>query len=65
LGEEQKKPPLRQHALKMTENIIQNMGIHGSITGKMLTRILSFNHKTNCYYSYSSSKTVTDEENEL
>ena len=39
-----------------------NMGIHGSITVKMMTRNICFDH-INCYYS--SSEHVTDEEDEL
>jgi len=30
----------RQHALEIAEDTIQNMGTHGSITGKTMTRIL-------------------------
>jgi len=33
-AEEQKILPLRPRALKMPEDMIQNKGIHGSITGK-------------------------------
>jgi len=32
--------------LEMPEDIIQNMGIRGSITGKMITRIICFEHIT-------------------
>ena len=59
---EQKKLQIRQHALEMPEGTIQNMGTHGSITGKTMTRIICFDHN-NCYYS--SSELVTDEEDEL
>ena len=38
------------------------MGIHGSITGKMMTRIM-YRSYNNCYYS--SSEPVIDEEDEL
>jgi len=47
---EQKKLLLRQHALEIREEIILNVGIHGSIIGKMMTRIICFDHN-NCYYS--------------
>jgi len=50
----QKKLQLRQHALEIPEDTIQNMGIHGSITGKTIYN--------NCYYS--SSEPVSDEEDE-
>ena len=43
---EQKKLPLRQHAMKMPEDIIQNMEIHGSLTGEMMTRTICFDHIT-------------------
>jgi len=62
LYEGQKKLQLRQHALEIAEGTIQNMGTHGSITGKTMTRIICFDH-INCYYS--SSEPVTDEEDEL
>jgi len=52
LYEEQKKLQLRQHALEIPEDTIQNMGIHGSITGKTMTRIM-FRPYNNCYYSSS------------
>ena len=42
----QKKLQLRQHALEIPEDNIQNMGIHGSITGKTMTRIICFDHIT-------------------
>jgi len=32
--------------LAMPEGITQNMGIHGSITGKTMTRIIYFDHLT-------------------
>jgi len=31
---------------EIPEDTIQNMGIHGSITGKMMTRIICFDHIT-------------------
>ena len=46
LYEEQKKLQLRQHALEIAEDTIQNMGTHGSITGKTMTRIICFDHIT-------------------
>jgi len=42
----QKKLPLRQHALEIPEDIIQNMGIHGLIIGKMTACIICFDHVT-------------------
>jgi len=60
---EQKKLQLRQHALEIPDDTIQNMGIHGSITGKTMTCIICFDRKITCYYS--SSEPVTDEEDEL
>jgi len=63
------------------EDNIQNMEIRGTITGKtMMMRNICFDHTTprnrrkiivintvthNCYYMYSSSKPVSDEEDEL
>ena len=41
-----KKLQLRQHALEILEDTIQNMGIHGSITGKAMMRIICFDHIT-------------------
>ena len=42
-----KKLQLRQHALEIPEdNTIQNIGIHGSITGKTMMRIICFDHIT-------------------
>jgi len=41
---EQKKLQLGQHALEIPEDTIQNMGIHGSITGKTMMRIICFDH---------------------
>ncbi len=32
--------------LEITEDTIQNMGIHGSITGKTIMRIICFDHIT-------------------
>jgi len=58
----QKKLQLRQHALEIAEDTIQNMGTHGSTTGKTMTRIICFDHN-NCYCS--SSEPVTYEEDEL
>jgi len=46
LQEEQKKLKLRQHALEIPEDTTQNMGIHGSITGKTMMRIICFDHIT-------------------
>jgi len=46
LWEEQKKLPLRQHALEIPEDTIQNMGIYGSITGKTMMLIICFDHVT-------------------
>jgi len=40
------KEAASQHALEMPEDIIQKMGIHGSITGKMMARIICFDHTT-------------------
>jgi len=37
---------LRQHALEIPEDTIQNMGTHGSITGKTMMRIICFDHIT-------------------
>ncbi len=34
------------HVLAMPEGITQNMGIHGSRTGKTMTRIIYFDHMT-------------------
>ena len=54
----------RQHALETSEDTIQNMGIHCSITGKTMIRITSkYMPYNNCYYS--SSEPVADEEDEL
>ena len=36
----------RQHALEIPEDTIQNVGTHGSITGKTMTRIICFDHIT-------------------
>jgi len=47
----------------MPEDIIQNMGIHGSITGESDDTYYMFRSHNNCYYS--SSEPVTDEEDEL
>ena len=56
--EEQKKLLLRQCALEMSWDITQNMVAHGSITSKMMTLIVCFDHNNNnCYYS--SSEPVT------
>ena len=30
----------RQHVIELPEDITQNMRVHGSITGKMMTRML-------------------------
>jgi len=57
---EQKKLQLRQPALEIPNATNQNMVIHGSVTGKTMIMFLSYN---NCYYS--SSETVTDDEDEL
>jgi len=40
------KEELRQHALEIAEDTIQNMGTHRSITGKTMTRIICFDHIT-------------------
>jgi len=40
------KLQLRQHAQEIAEDTIQNMGIHGSITGKTMTRIICVDHIT-------------------
>jgi len=53
LYEEQKKLPLWQRALEMLEDVIQNMGPHSSITAKMMTSIICFNH-INWYMYYSA-----------
>jgi len=37
---------LRQHALEIPEDTIPNMGIHGSIAGKTMTRIICFDRIT-------------------
>ena len=36
----------RTNALEIAEGTIQNMGTHGSITGKTMTRIICFDHIT-------------------
>jgi len=51
---------LRQLALKMPRDITQNMGIHGSITGKMMTCISCFDYSITI--ATPSSETLIDEE---
>ncbi len=40
------KEATRQHLLEMPEDIIQNMGSHVSIIGKMMRRFICFVHIT-------------------
>ena len=46
LLQEQKNLPIIQHALEMPGDIMQKLVTHGSITRKMITRIIYFNHIT-------------------
>jgi len=39
-----KEAATQQLVLEMPEDIIQNIGVHGSITGKMMTCIICFDH---------------------